>query len=349
MEIERLLKIKKLVTDNPVLMANRETSVDVIELMRFYNNLERILIKEIDYSEVGDKLLFAVIFGKKETDSKAGLNIFETKRFVSEILSGLFEKGNVLHVDCDGNIIKHDEIYISDPVEAGCLSKKTDEVLFFIQYRAVHLFVKGKYIDYIYDILTYRRKGVTCPDTLPAKEYRKLIERQYKEVVYKEKGIPYWRKKSERILVANPERHFHKPLWSYLKSHIVGAKVDSGATISGQEDRTDIRIITFDTDLYIIEIKCLGQTESDTNYSDSWANEGLIQLNKYLEEENDCTLGTLVIYDGRKEDKDIVWCKKIKCHPKYDGKHMRFYLESESASKESKKIYRKMRGKKDNN
>ena len=345
MEIERLLKIKKLVTDNPVFIANRETSIDVIELMRFYNNLERILVKEMPYSEVGDRLLFAIIISKEEIDSKVGLNIFETDRFVSEILSGLLEKGNVLHVDCNGNIIKRDETYISDPVEAACLSEKTDEVVFFVQYRAVHLFVKGKYIDLIDDILTYRRKGVTCTDTLPAREYRKLIERQYKEVVYKEKAIPYWRKKSERILVANPERHFHKPLWSYLRSHIVDAKVDSGATISGQEDRTDIRIITFDTDLYIIEIKCLGQTESGTNYSDSWANKGLIQLNKYLEEENDCTLGTLVIYDGRKEDKDIVWSKKIKCHQKYDGKHMRFYLESESASKEAERKYREMKGK----
>ena len=207
------------------------------------------------------------------------------------------------------------------------------------------MFVKGKYIDYIDDILTYRRRGVTCPDTLPAREYRKLIKRQYEEVVYKQKGVIYWRRKRERILVASPEKHFHRPLWSYLRSHIVGAKVDSGATISGQEDRTDIRIITFDTDLYIIEIKCLGKTESSTNYSDPWANEGLIQLNKYLEEENDCTLGTLVIYDGRKEDKDIVWSKKIKCHPKYDGKHMRFYLNSESASKEAKRKYREMKGK----
>lgn len=342
MEIERLLK---LVADNPVFIANRETSVDAIELMRFCNNLERILIKEMPYSEVGDKLLFVIVFSKKEIDSKVGLNIFETNRFVSEILSDLFEKGNVLHVDCDGNIIKHDETYISDPVEAACLSGKTDEVVFFIQYRSVYLFVKGKCIDYIHDILTYRRKGITCPDTLPAREYRKLIERQYEEEVYKEKGVPYWRKKGERILVANPEKHFHKPLWSYLRSHIVDAKVDSGATISGQEDRTDIRIITFDTDLYIIEIKCLGQTESSTSYSDSWANEGLIQLNIYLKEEKDCTLGTLVIYDGRKEDKDIVWSKKIKCHQKYDGKHMRFYLESESASKEAKRKYREMKGK----
>jgi len=344
MEIERLLKVKKLVTDNPVFIANRETSLDVIELMRFYNNLERILVKEIPYSEVGDKLIFVIIYSQKEIGSKVGLSVFETKRFVSEILNGLFEKGNVLHVDNDGNIVKHDEAYISDPVEAAGLSEKMDEVMFFIQYRSVYLFVKGKFIDYIYDILTYSRTGVTCPDTLPAKEYKKLIERQYEEVVYKEKGIRYWRKKAERILVANPERHFHKPLWSYLKSHIVDAKVDSGATISGQEDRTDIRIITFDTDLYIIEIKCLGNTESDTNYSDSWANEGLIQLNKYLEEENDCTLGTLVIYDGRKEDKDIVWNKKIKCSPKYDEQHMRFYLESKSASKEAKEVYRKMTG-----
>ena len=164
----------------------------------------------------------------------------------------------------------------------------------------------------------------------PAREYRELIECQYRNVVYKERGMKYWRNKANRILVDNPEIHLHKPLWSYLDSHIVDGKVDSGATIAGQEDRTDIRILTFENDLYIIEIKCLGRTESGTYYSDDWANQGYIQINLYLKDEVDSTSGTLVLYDGRKDDEDIEWFQGVECSPKYDNNPMRFHLESKS-------------------
>ncbi len=164
----------------------------------------------------------------------------------------------------------------------------------------------------------------------PAREYRELIEYQYRNVVYKERGVKYWRNKVNRILVDNPKIHLHKPLWSYLDSHIVDGKVDSGATIAGQEDRTDIRILTFENDLYIIEIKCLGRTESGTYYSDDWANQGYIQINLYLKDEVDSTSGTLVLYDGRKDDEDREWFQGVECSPKYDNNPMRFHLESKS-------------------
>jgi len=120
------------------------------------------------------------------------------------------------------------------------------------------------------------------------------------------------------------------------------------ATIAGQEDRTDIRILTFDNDLYIIEIKCLGTTKSGTYYSDDWANQGYIQINLYLKDEVDSTSGTLVLYDGRKDDEEIEWCQGVECSPKYDNNPMRFYLESESASVKAKKILSNLKKKSQN-
>jgi len=333
-------KVLKIVTSHPVLEASREVEIEPIELMKFYNKLESLLRRDIRYSEIGDKLVFLLALVPKEGETGAQFNVFEGNTFVSKIKDGLFDKGNILLVDSDGDVIKHVEgAFISDHVEAAEFSEKNRAIVFFIEYRAVHFFVNGKPIDYIHDILQYERKGVTTPKTLPAREYRQLITNQYNEVVYKEQGITYWKNKANRILVDRPEIHFNRALWWYLDQNIVDAKVDRGATISGMEDRTDIRILAFESgELYIIEIKCLGRTASGNCYSDDWANHGVIQINLYLKDESDSTRGTLVIYDGRKDNRDIVWCTEIECSPKYDNDPMTFYLESESASVKAKRI-----------
>lgn len=330
-------KLLKIATSNPILEVCRDTGTEPIELMKFYNNLENLLKKNILYGEIGDRLVFLLVFcgGKSGAEQ---LNIFRGNEFLSEIKSGLLDKGNIFYVNSDGTVTTRVESqFVRDLVQATEFSESKD-IVFFIQYRTVYLLVKGKIRDFIYDILEYERRGVSTPKTLPGREYRKLIEYQYQDVVYKEKGVKYWWNKTNRILVDNPEIHLHKPLWSYLDSHVIDGKVDSGATVSGQDDRTDIRILTFDNALYIIEIKCLGTTKSGTYYSDDWANQGRIQINQYLEDEKGPTRGTLVLYDGRQENRDIVWCKGFVCNPKYDNDPMRFYLESESASVKAKRI-----------
>jgi len=123
---------------------------------------------------------------------------------------------------------------------------------------------------------------------------------------------------------------------------------DREATISGTADKTDIRINDWTNNTrYIIEIKCLGRTSSSgSEKSDEWANIGLQQINLCLgEEDKSCSAGTLVLYDGRKVDKDIIWDTNIKCHPKYDNNPKRFYLESESASVKAKKAVSRLKKK----
>ena len=96
--------------------------------------------------------------------------------------------------------------------------------------------------------------------------------------------------------------------------------------------------------------KTLDLVNSGTYYSDDWANQGYIQINLYLKDEVGSTSGTLVLYDGRKDDKDkdIEWCQGVECSPKYDNNPMRFYLESESASVKAKKILSNLKKKSQN-
>jgi hypothetical protein len=332
-------KILKIVMSSPVLDVARETGFEPTELMKFYLDLENLMKSDILYGEIGDKFCF--LLALTTDDAKAELNIFNKDVFVPAIKAGILEKGNILLVNSSGEVIKQIEgIFINDYVQATEFSRDKQLIVLFIDYRAVHLIVNGTPKCYIPDILEYSHPGVTTPKTLSAREYRQLIDRHFKEAVHGEKGVKYWRNKEDRILLDNPESIFQAPLWLYLDQYIIDGTPDKEPTISGTANKSDIRITDWTNKTrYIVEIKCLGRTSLDSpEKSDEWANTGLSQINLYLsEEDKSCSVGTLVLYDGRKADKGINWDTKIECHPKYDNKPKRFYLESESASVKAKK------------
>lgn len=252
-------------------------------------------------------------------------------------------------VSCDGNVIKEDNKFINDPVEATNLSKtKKNKIIIFIHIRQLYFFINAELISFVQDIIDAVRLGQITRESLPAREYRKLIENHYKKKVNGERGFKYWKNKGKRILFDKPEVVFHKPLWSYLNDYVLNAKVDSEITLNGTSDRTDIRILTFDTkELYIIEIKCLGKgkDEAQKEMSDDWANKGILQLKIYLEEESNSKVGLLVLYDGRKDNKDIKWLDKKYWHKKTDPNPMRYYLISESASERTARELKKIKNK----
>jgi len=336
-------KILKIITSSPALKVFKETQK--IELLKFYNQLEALLKMDIPYGEVGEKIVLciALTFG-----DQGEWNIFQKGELVRRIKEGLLDENNIILSNPEGNVITVIKgTYINDYVEAEEFSEKESLLVFFIKYMEFHLFINGKAIHYIANIMRPSREGVDTPEILPAREYRKLITNHHDRHVYKEAGsFKYWKKKPERILIDNPEIQFNKNLYSYLDLNVVDGHVDRGAPISGAEDIPDIRIITYESgDIYIIEIKCLGKTDS-TKYYDDWANKGLFQLGIYLKDEKDSKTGVLVLYDGRKESKDIIWDHEIEWHPKMDRNPMRFFLESESASVKAKTIYTALKRKK---
>jgi len=338
-------KILKIITSSPTLKIFKETQK--IEFLSFYNQLESLLKRDIPYGEIGEKFVFciAITFG-----DRGEWNMFDKGVLALKIKEGLLDENNVILSNAKGDVINVVRgTYINNYVEAEEFSEKQSQFVFFIKYMEVHLFMNGKAIYYIVNIMRPSRVGVDTPEMLPAREYRKLITNHHDRHVYKERGsFKYWRNKAKRILIDKPEIQFNKNLYSYLNLNIADGHVDRGATISGMEDRTDIRIMTFESgEIYIIEIKCLGKTKlSSSEKSDERANEGLIQLGIYLKDEKDSKTGVLVLYDGRKENKDIIWDPEIEWHPQMDRNPMRFFLESESASAKAKKIYAKMKKRK---
>lgn len=335
-------KIFRIITSSTALEIFKETQK--MEFLRFYNKLEKCLKTDISYGEVGEKFALCIVINLR-SKKQGKWNLFDKGILTLKFKEDLVDKNNVILSDLKGDIIDVVErTKVCDCAEAAELSEKQSRPVFFIDYMTVHLYINGKQLVFIGNIMDSIRKGVVTKDSLPAREYRKLIKNQYDNMVYKERGFKYWKNKKDRILVHSPEIHFHKPLWWYLDQKVVDGKVDSGATISGIEDRTDIRILTFDGEIYIIEIKCLGKTESSSSEkSDDWANQGLIQIKIYLNDEKQSTKGVLVLYDGREKDKEIVWHSRIAWHPKMDRNPMRFFLESESASVKAKKIYSEMK------
>jgi hypothetical protein len=335
-------RILKIVTSNPFLEIIRETGHDSIKLVKLYNELEDMLKTHIPYGEIGEKLRLLLALAAEGGETAEGINILEKDVFIPAIKAKLLDKGNILHIDCSGKVVKQIEgIIINDYSQAADFSRENQLIVFFIDFRTIHIIVSGRTIYYIDDILKYDRPGVRTQATLPAREYRRLIERQYADEVAEERGFKYWHNKPNRLFLDNPEILFHGPLWSYLDQYMIDGTPDKEASISGTANRTDIRITDFTNQArYIIEIKCLGRTfSSKVEKSDDWANYGLSQLNIYLKEEEKFTCqGTLVLYDGRRADKEINWCVGIDCHPSYDNDPMRFYLESESASVKAKKI-----------
>lgn len=326
-------------TSHPVYrMAEELKDFNPIELMGFYNKWEHLFKEKIPYGDVGNFLKICLIVTQEKGSTQ--WNFFDENRLLAKLRNDDFREANVIIVCSDGDVIRVEDEYIGGPVDAAKLSQgKEGFPVIFIDCREIHFFVNAKLVHFARDIIDEKRMGILTEKCLPAREYRKLIENQYEEEVNGERGFKYWKNKGKRHLFNSPEIIFHKPLWSYLNNYVLDGKVDSEVPLSGTSDRSDIRILTFEgRELYIIEIKCLGRSnESKSEESDDWANQGILQLKEYLEEEKDSTQGVLVLYDGREENKKIDWISKEEWHEKTDQSPLRFYLISEGASIRAKK------------
>jgi len=342
MDKNRVLKCR---TSLPVFRIVEELKdFDPIELMKFYNNWECLLKKKIPYGQFGNLLRICIVVTQDEGTTQ--WNFFDEKRFLLKLGNGNFKEANVIIVRCNGDVIQVEDEYIGSPVDAADLSQRKEGFLvIFIDCREVFFFVDAKLVHFARDIIDEKRMGVLTEKCLPAREYRKLINNQYEEEVNGQRGFKYWKNKGKRLLFNSPEIMFHKPLWSYLNSYVLDGKVDSEVQLSGTADRTDIRILTFEErKLYIIEIKCLGRSnKGKPERSDCWANQGILQLKEYLEDEKESTRGVLVLYDGRRENKEIDWIPKENWHEKTDENPMRFYLISEGASIRAQKMLKEFK------
>jgi hypothetical protein len=341
-------RVLKSTTGNPVFrIVERLENFKPAEVMKFYNQLESLFKQKLSYGDLEHTLKICLVLTEK--DGPGDWNFFEEGIFSDRLKKGTFEEQNLILINCEGEVIKVDNIKIDNIVDASSLSKKLDKSpLIFIEERKIYFFINGGCIYYIQDIVSDNRIGIITKRCLPSREYRKLIENHYREKVDGEKGFKYWKNKRARLLIHPPEIIFHKPLWSYLNDYVLDGKVDSGVDLGGTSDRTDIRIISFGEGeigkCYLIEIKCLGRCETThTEKGDTWANQGILQLRDYLNEEEDPKIGLIVVYDGRKNNQEINWMPRANWHENTDPNPMRFYLISESASVRAGKKLREIK------
>ncbi len=318
-----------------------DNSLDAIKTTLFWNLLERCL-KSDEYHSYVDMGPFGLILDKD--NEGMGVDILKPSNMGSYLSSGITRSNNVLVVDYNGKDIEDkrvEQLKFENYTDALKYSKSNQAIVFFISGFEVHVCIRNDVPVYIPDIFSHKRTSVINKARLPISEYRKLIVNHHDQQIYKEKGpIKYWRNKSQRLLCEAPENNFRKCLGYYLDKKVNDGTVDQESLNAGTANKTDIRVIRFTDDrVYIIEIKWLGRCAgSKTHYSDDRANEGIVQLNEYLRDETRAICGVLVLYDARDKDEEIDWLEEITWDNRIDKKPLRFFLISQSASKEAKRV-----------
>lgn len=138
----------------------------------------------------------------------------------------------------------------------------------------------------------------------PIEKFDLLLQDHIDNHVRNEQGFRYWFDKSKRILLSGKhgtEDIFHRPLFWWLKNYVSNKLKVYGQPKGLGQDETDIIVVTIDGS-HLIEIKWLGKNENDTTFDQDQINVGLAQVKIYLDGDEQCVCGHLVVYDGRSPD-----------------------------------------------
>ena len=264
--------------------------------------------------------------------------------------TGASRTSNVLIVDYDGKLIeKVDKTVIENPADAAHAYNQDNLTLFFVSGTRLEIYYKTKILDCIPNIFTHNRSVIVSELTLPVGDYRVLVDKHYKERIGRKNLLSYWENKSKRFLVPAPEKIFGRDLGYYLDQNVADGHIDTECYNAWTDDRTDIRVIRdADRHVLIIEIKWLGASLSRngklTRHADARANSGIAQLNTYLKEDPLSFCGVLVLYDARVTDTEIKYDTSIQRDNRMETP-LRYYLISESASKEGERIAKQSKAK----
>jgi hypothetical protein len=346
-DFQKLLNIFHKTTLQKLL--NADSTLDVSKATSFYFRLEKCLMSGgyYNYSEMSPILLVL-----DTANEGTGNDMLSPDNMAQFLKSGLSKKCNVIFLHYDGRKIDRDDrkdLLIENPADACQFSSDSSMNVFFVVNNELNIFSHGKYLDCIPNVHSHNKTKKISDASLPASEYRKLLNAHYKVRVCKDIIMNCWQNKAKRLLVASPERIFGKDLAYFLDQNIADACVDVECYSAWTNDRTDIRLLRYeDRKIYIIEVKWLGKSISYgcsiTEYKDDRADVGIVQLNDYLGAEPKAICGVLVIYDARKDNIDIKWSEKIPRDARIETP-MRFYLISESASERAKRVVKEYKSK----
>jgi hypothetical protein len=264
------------------------------------------------------------------------------------LLSRILGEGKVILADSQGNIsfgMSTGENFCI--VDASCLSKRQSSLVIFFDHYNVWILDKGETI-YFANVFDVEGHKVGNSKRKPIRSYRELLDDFYEQQA-KYDYIGYWHSIERRILKYRAENLFKCALCSFLRAYMLDGNLHRELEVPNSRDQVDIFIQSLSTNkYYIIEIKIKGvmcsrqdTSKIGTRYTDTHMNSGARQIILYLEaflsSSTPIEKAILVIYDGSGPPSRCIKWSNHTSHEKLEK--IRYYLESESASKRSKKSY----------
>ncbi|KRT14488.1 hypothetical protein ASU31_18860 [Pedobacter ginsenosidimutans] len=222
---------------------------------------------------------------------------------------------NILYIDVFGNNFEPNPFSsekLQNLEEVAESSQSNNYLYVFVKGVELKITHKQVILKDIPDFYSLNKVG-HIKSLLPIDEYRKLLDKHYETEIKGERGIEYWQNKAKYELVAAPENKFRKKLANFLENNLSGGFIDEECRNNNTNDRNDVRVITVPNhEVHIIEIKWVGKSignNYDGTVAHVKANEGLEQLNLYIDGEPRCVSGILLIYDARKDQESFKWNK----------------------------------------
>lgn len=262
---------------------------------------------------------------------------------------GGFHRSNLVNVNYQGEIIEH-QIETSKRFEnsedvSDFSWSHPDNTFFFLDQINLTVFIKGRVIKEITDVFDSKRTR-SFEKRIHVNELSKLLELFRVHFIRKVRPSVYWASKRDWELKPSPENFFSNSLYSYLENYMTGGWADEETFNYHTDDRTDVRIIRYDTrDLIVIEVKWIGKTKgSDYEGREGQirANDGIEQLKIYLNSGDSIHQCCLVVFDARKEKEEILWNRNPPWDARIFDPPLEVQLENESASKKASKQSRKL-------
>ncbi|MDC7994043.1 hypothetical protein [Altibacter sp. HG106] len=315
------------------------------------------LIRSTAYQSQIDKFSLFVLAVYDSSSVIEGNGIKLTDIFTTTLISDYnLDEANIVEINNKGELIESKKfgrkriLFYDEGFEISTFNK---EVKFFIiDGNSLHIFFEGNYVKAIPNIFN-QNDWRGQHHRISIQEVESVLERYRNSFPKDYKPSWYWQNKKDRILKKEPEVLLGMFFYQFLDRIISDAKIDGECFNSNTDDKLDVRAVHYETgDLYIFEVKWIGESETGTKYLDEKAheraNEGIEQLKIYIDHENDCKVGVLVLYDGRPNDEKINWLDTEKWDSKIYDPPFRLYMETTSASVAATKIIRTKKREKNN-
>ena len=310
-----------------------------VTILEFCEKLFKCLYSDEFYDAIDMTPILLELKDYKKIKNEKLLNPIN---FNSLLKSGETKKNNLIKVDLNGHqrekgpypiIIEHEQEVMDYSVnKLQCI------YLFIAGYKLIVVY-NGDIKWYCPNISSLKTRG-KIEKSLPVSQYKRLINRHFKDCLDGEREASYWKTKRDWKLKASPEIIFQKSLAAYLNNFVLDGHVIEECLNVNTTDRTDITILTYELKKYILEVKWIGKSVSssyDGKEAHKRSNSGINQLLIYLNRDRNAICGHLVVYDARKAKVKIKWENAEKWDVRIDRQPSVIPLHVESASKKAKK------------